>query len=142
MCTTAATQGFDPAVLAGALAAAVTFQVVSNGVSEVLVASSATSAATALAERIPAACAHYREKVGGKTVTYNVQQQAVSGIGKQAEAVNVRAVGGAASDNLWSLIYRGAGFVGTVTVVGPNASEAAVQELGQQAYAYAAKTLA
>ena len=40
---------------------------------------------------------------------------------------------------MWSLIYRGAGFVGTVTVVGPNASEKAVQELGQQAYAFAAK---
>ena len=141
VCTTAATEGFDPAVLAGALAAAVTFQVVSNGVSEVLVATSDKSAATALAGRIPAECAHYREKVGGKTVTYSVQEQAVSGIGKQAEVLNVRAVGGATADNLWSLIYRGAGFVGTVTVVGPNASEEAVQELGQQAYAFAAKTL-
>ena len=48
---------------------------------------------------------------------------------------------GAKSDGLWSLIYQGKGFVGTVTVAGPNASKKAVTELGQQAYAYANKTL-
>jgi len=141
-CTVAATQGFDPTVLAGAPAAAVTFEVASNGVAEVLVASSAKSAATALAGQIPKECASYKEKVGGKTMTYGITEQAVTGVGKQAKALNVRAVGGAASDNMWSLIYRGTGFVGTVTVTGPNASEKAVQELGQQAYAFAAKTLA
>lgn len=140
-CTVAATEGFDPTVLAGAPAAAVTFRVAANGVSEVLVATSGKAAAAALAGRIPAACARYQEKVGGKTITYNVTEQAVTGVGKQAKVLNVRAVGGAASDNLWSLIYRGSGFVGTVTVIGPNASAEAVQELGQQAYAFAAKTL-
>ena len=141
-CTVAATEGFDPAVLAGSPAAAVTFRVAANGVSEVLIVSSDKSAATALAGLIPAGCASYKEKAGGKTVTYGITEQAVTGIGKQAKALNVRAVGGAPSDNLWSLIYRGKGFVGMVTVVGPNASEEAVQELGQQAYAFAAKTLA
>lgn len=139
-CAVAATQGFDPTVLTGAPAAAVTFRVAANGVSEVLIASSGKSAATALAGRIPAACHRYEEKVGGKTVTFGVKEQAVTGIGRQAEALNAQAPG-AASDNLWSLIYRGADFVGTVTVIGPNASEKAVQELGQQAYAFAAKTL-
>jgi len=140
-CTVAAAEGFVPAVLAGAPAVAVTFRVAANGVSEVLVATSGKAAAAALAGRIPAACARYQEKVGGRTITYNVTEQAVTGVGKQAKALNVRAVGGAASDNLWSLIYRGSGFVGTVTVIGPNASAEAVQELGQQAYAFAAKTL-
>ena len=141
-CTVAATQGFNPTVLAGAPAAAVTFRVASNGVSEILVVSSDKSAATALAAQIPAECTHYKAKVGGKTLTYGITEQTVTGVGKAAKALNVRAAGGGASDNLWSLIYRGAGFVGTVTVVGPNASEEAVQELGQQAYAFAAKTLA
>ena len=141
-CAVAATQGFDPTVLAGAPAAAVTFRVAANGVSEVLVVSSDKSAATALASQLPKECASYKEKVNGKTLTYGITEQAVTGVGKQAKALNVRAVGGAAADNAWSLIYRGAGFVGTVTVVGPNASEKAVQELGQQAYAFAAKTLA
>jgi hypothetical protein len=139
-CATEAIEGFDPAVLVGAPAAAVTFHVGTNGVSEMLIASTATSARSALAGQVPAGCARYQERVQGKTFTFGVREQPVTGVGAQAKALHVQATG-ARADNLWSLIYRGAGFVGTVTVVGPNASEAAVQELGQQAYAYATKTL-
>jgi hypothetical protein len=139
-CAGAATAGFDPTALAGAPAAAVTFRVGTNGVSEVLIASSPKSASTALAGHVPAECARYQEKVQGKTFTYGIKEQAITGIGKQARVLNVHAVG-AKADDLWSLIYRGDGFVGTVTVVGPNASEKAVQELGRQAYAFAAKSL-
>ena len=54
--------------------------------------------------------------------------------------MNVSSAAGG-SDARWSLVYRGAGFVGAVTVAGPNASKTAVRQLGQQAYAYAAKSL-
>jgi hypothetical protein len=140
VCAGAATTGFDPAALAGAPAAAVTFRVGANGVSEVLIASSAASASAALAGHLPAECARYEEKVEGKTFTYGTKEQAIAGIGKEARVLNVHA-DGATSENLWSLIYRGADFVGAVTVIGPNASELAVRELGQQAYAFAAKSL-
>lgn len=139
-CTVAAVQLFDPAVFAGAPAAAVTFTVEKNAVSEVLVASSAKSAAEALAAHVPTACARYSAQVGGKTVGYTVKEQQVTGVGTQAKALNIQEAGGA-TGNQWSLVYLGTGFVGTVMVVGPNASEKAVQELGQQAYAFAAKTL-
>jgi hypothetical protein len=139
-CANAAAQGFDPAALSGAQAAAVTFKVASNGVSEVLIASSAKAASTALAGHVAAQCAKYQEKVDGKTFKYTLTEKAVTGIGRQARELNVQAVG-TSSGNSWSLIYRGTGFVGTVTVIGPNASEKAVRELGQQAYAFAAKSL-
>jgi len=135
-----AAAGFNPTALAASPAAAVTFKVGSNGVSEVLIASSAKTAATALAGHIPAECANYQAKVGGKTYTYAATEQKVTGIGQQAQVLSVQAAG-AQSNNRWSLIYRGKGFVGTVTVVGPNASKEAIMELGQQAYAYAAKSL-
>lgn len=139
-CAGSATEGFDPTMPATAPAAAVTFQVGANGVSEVLVASSGTSASTALAWHVPAGCGQYKEKAGDKTVTYDVKEQPVTGVGAQAEALNAQAIG-TSSDDRWSLLYQGARFIGMVTVVGPNASEKAVQELGQQAYAFAAKTL-
>jgi hypothetical protein len=139
-CTAAATSGFNPTALAAAPAAAVTFQVGTNGISEVLIASSAKSASTVLAAGIPAECAKYQAKVAGKTYTYGTTEQAVTGIGEQARVLNVQAVG-AKSDDRWSLMYRGKGFVGTVTVIGPNASEQAVMELGEQAYAFAVKSL-
>jgi hypothetical protein len=139
-CATAAQNGFRPAALRGAEAAGVTFQVAKNMVSEVLIASPAGSASAALAALVPAQCARYVAKAGGKSVTYSVSETAVTGIGKQARALDVHPNGGAVQE-MWSLIYRGSGFVGTVTVVGPNASELAVRELGQQAYAFAAKSL-
>jgi hypothetical protein len=132
--------GFNPDVLAGSPAAAATFRVGKNGVSEMLVASSVRVAASALAGQFPAACAHYRETVDGRIFRYTASESAINGIGKQALVLNVRPAG-ATVDDLWSLVYRGAGFVGSVTVVGPNASGAAVRELGEQAYAFAARSL-
>jgi hypothetical protein len=139
-CAGTVTAGFNPTALAGAPAAAVTFRLGTDAASEVLIASSANSASTALAGRVPAECARYEAKVAGKTFTYGTKEEAIAGIGEQAQILNVHAVG-AKSDDLWSLIYQGTGFVGTVTVVGPNASEQAVKELGKQAYAFAAKSL-
>ena len=140
-CAGAVSAGFGSAVLAQAPAAAVTFRVGGNAVSEVLTATSADSASAVLAGRVPGGCATYRVKVAGKTVRYGLTDKAVTGIGRQARVLNVH-TGGSAPVNQWSLVYRGAGFVGTVTVVGPNASELAVRELAQQAYAYAARALA
>jgi len=140
-CAKAATKGFDLTALAAAPAATVTFRVGGNAVSEVLVASTAASGSAVIAARVPTECARYEEKAAGKTLKYVLTEEAVTGIGQQARALNTYP-DGATSDNLWSLIYRGKGFIGTVTVVGPNASELAVRELGEQAYAFAAKTLA
>jgi hypothetical protein len=140
-CAQATQTGFDPTVLADSPAAAVTFKVDANGVSEVLVSSPDSVASTALAGQLPAACASFKETVDGKTLTYTATESALTGIGTQARMLNVRSSAGSA-DDLWSLVYRGKGFIGVVTVVGPNASQAAVRELGQQAYTYAAKSLA
>jgi hypothetical protein len=139
-CAAAARNGFEPTVLRGAEAAGVTFKVAKNLVSEVLVSSTGRSALAAISGLVPAQCTRYVAKAGGKSVTYSVSQAAVTGIGTQAKSLEVHPSGDGAQE-MWSLIYRGAGFVGMVTVAGPNASQQAVRELGQQAYAFAAKTL-
>jgi hypothetical protein len=127
-------------VLGSAPAAAVTFRVGANGVSEVLAAPADSAAAAALGTQVRAGCTRYRATSSGKTYQYTVQQSWVTGIGKQARLLNVSPAG-RPHGNVWSLVYRGEGFVGAITVVGPNASESAVRQLGQQAYAYATKTL-
>ena len=127
-------------VLGGAPAAVVTFQVGANGVSEVLAAPADSAAAAALSTHIRAGCTRYRATTSGKTQQYTVAQSWVTGIGKQARLLSVSPAG-QPSGTVWSLVYRGDGFIGAITVVGPNASESAARELGQQAYAYAAKTL-
>jgi hypothetical protein len=139
-CAQATRTGFDSTALANSPAAAVTFKVDANGVSEVLVSSPDSIAASALAGHLSIACAHFKETADGKTVTYTATESTLTGVGKQARVLNVQSSAGRA-DDLWSLVYRGKGFVGVVTVVGPNASQAAVRELGEQAYTYAAKSL-
>jgi hypothetical protein len=98
-------------------------------------------AATALANRLPAGCAHYTATVQGKTFHYSVQETPVTGLANQARALNVKAAGYAQVD-VWSVVYRADGFVGAVTMVGPDATEASVKKLATQAYQYAAQTLA
>jgi hypothetical protein len=137
-CASHEPDGFNAAVIAGAPAAAITFRVGHNGVSEMLVSSPAAS--RALAAKVPAQCARYEETIGGKTFKYTVKESSVTGIGTEAHVLNVRSTGGTA-DDMWSLVYRGPGFVGSVTVVGPGASEVAVKSLGKQAYAFATKEL-
>jgi hypothetical protein len=139
-CAQALRTGLDAAALDGATAALVTFKVGGNEVSELLAAAPGTAAAGALAGRLPASCAHYKATVGGKSVSYTVTESSLAGVGKQAKVLGVSSAAGGA-DAVWSLVYRGSGFVGTVSVAGPNASQTAVRQLGQQAYEYAAKSL-
>jgi hypothetical protein len=125
----------DTGALGGAPAAVVNFRVGSDGVSEVL-AASGNSAAAAVGKPIPASCTHYSAAGGGKTFQYAVRQDWIQGIGtRSARVLNISCV--KQGSNVWSILYRGSGFVGAITVVGPNASEDAVRQLGQQAYSYA-----
>jgi hypothetical protein len=133
----------DTGALGSAPAAVVSFRVGTNGVSEVLAAPADAATAAALGKPIPADCERYSASVGHQTYQYAVHQDWVRGIGKRpARVLNITTVGRPPSaEEVWSLLYEGEGFVGAVTVVGPDASEIAVRELGQQAYAFAAKSL-
>jgi hypothetical protein len=140
-CAGAAVTGFNSPAFAHAPASVVTFRVGHDGVSEVLVSATPQVAATALANRLPAGCAHYTATVQGKTFHYSVQEVPVTGLAEQARALNVKAAGYAQVD-VWSVVYRADGFVGAVTMVGPDATEASVKKLATQACQYAAQTLA
>jgi hypothetical protein len=139
-CAQATVTGFNSATFAGAPASVETFRVGRDGVSEVIVAASAATAAQALAAKLPSGCAHYRATVDGKTFSYSVKELAVPGIAEQARALNVKAAGYADVD-VWSVVYRGDGFVGAVTIVGPDASEQGAKVLAQEAYTRAAGSL-
>jgi hypothetical protein len=139
-CAQATLTGFNSATFANSPAAVTTFRVGRNGVSEVLMAPSASTAAEALGKGVPAGCAHYSAVVSGKTFNYEVNDSAVSGVGTEARALNIKAVGYPEID-VWSLVYRGNGLVGAITIVGQNASEAAAHSLAEQAYKYAVNRL-
>jgi hypothetical protein len=139
-CAQATVTGFNSAAFAGAPASVVTFRVGRDGVSEVIVAAAPVTAARALAARLPAGCAHYHATVQGKTFAYTVKEIPVSGIAEQARALNVRAAGYADVD-VWSVVFRADGYVGAVTIVGPDASEQGAKVLAKDAYTRAAGSL-
>ena len=139
-CAQATETGFNSAAFAHAPASVVTFRVGQDGVSEVLVSTTPDAATTALGDTLPAGCAHYSATVDGKTFRYTVREAPLSGLAQKARALNVRAAGYASVD-VWSVVYQGTGFVGAVTMVGPDSSEAGVKTLAQEAYAHAAAAL-
>jgi hypothetical protein len=139
-CADATVAGFNSVAFARAPAAVVTFRVGRDGVSEVLVSASSQLAKTALTDQLPAGCAYYKATIDGKTYSYAVRQSTVAGLADQARALNVKASGYAQVD-VWSVVYRGPGFVGAVTMVGPTATLRGVKTLAGQAYSHAEQSL-
>jgi hypothetical protein len=139
-CAEASVTGFNSASFARAPAAVVTFRVGRDGVSDVLVSASPRLAVIAVGNKLSAGCSHYNASANGKTFRYSVREGVVTGIGNQARVLNVKAAGYAQVD-VWSVVYRGNGFVGAVTMVGPDASEHGVTTLARNAYAHAEQSL-
>ena len=139
-CGQASPTGFNASQLASAPTAVETFRVGDNGVSEVLMAVSGAAASGALGRQVPLGCSHYSAVVKGKKYNYAIKDSWVSGIGNQAHILNVQTTGQSKA-SVWSIAYRGHGIVGAITVEGPDASEAAVRQLGKQSYAYAVNRL-
>jgi hypothetical protein len=139
-CGEASVTGFNSALFTHAPASVVTFRVGRDGVSEVLVTATPQIATTAMGDQLPAGCTHYSATVGGRTFHYTVKETALSGVGQSARALNVKAAGYSQVD-VWSVVYQADGFVGAVTMVGPDSSKAGVQQLATQAYDYANQSL-
>jgi hypothetical protein len=139
-CAQTTVTGFSSPSFAGVPATVSTFRVGSNGVSEVLLAPPPATAALALGHQVPAACTRYTATVKGRTFVYTVSERTVRNLGQAARAMNIRATGSQSID-VWSVVYRASGFVGAVTIVGPDASADTATALAAQAYAHAARTL-
>lgn len=139
-CAQTTVTGFNSPPFAQVPATVSTLRVGSNGVSEVLLAPSAATAALAMRDQVPASCARYTATSQDETFVYTVSEQSVHHLGQAARAMNIRATG-AENINVWSVVYRASGFVGAVTIVGPNASASVATTLAAQACAHAARTL-
>ena len=139
-CAQATVTGFNSAAFTHAPASVVTFRVGRDGVSEVLVSATPDVATSAIANKLPAGCEHYTATVGGKTFHYSVKEAPIGGLANEARALNVKAAG-YSQVNVWSVVYRADGFVGAVTIVGPDATAASAKKLASQAYAFAHQSL-
>jgi hypothetical protein len=139
-CALAARTGLDSAALADAPATMVSFRDGSAGVSEVLLAPSGSLAASVLSQAQPRSCRHYRAVVSGRTYTYTVRNEPAPRIGESARETNIHA-SGAASLEVWTIIYRANGYVGAITLVGPAATRQELESIAWRAYGTAQQKL-
>ncbi|MGH3224492.1 MAG: hypothetical protein ACRDPY_38400, partial [Streptosporangiaceae bacterium] len=143
-CAQATMTAFHTPAFSAAPAAVVTFRAGRDGVSEVLVSAPPRLAETALGGLLPAGCDSYTATVDGETFRYQAREVPLGGLPEkswaQARALNVQAAGYADVD-VWSVVYRGEGFVGAITMVGPDVSEQGVKNLAIRAYATADRVL-
>ena len=130
-CAQATVTGFNSAAFTHAPASVVTFRVGRDGVSEVLV--SATPDVAPIGARQQAAwpaASTTPPRSDGKTFHYSVKESPIAGLGNEARALNVKAAG-YSQVNVWSVVDPADGFVGAVTIVGPDASQGEREEAGQ-----------
>ncbi|HLI36472.1 MAG TPA: hypothetical protein VKV80_03930 [Streptosporangiaceae bacterium] len=139
-CARATLTGFNSPSFAGVPAAVVTFMVGRNGITDVLLAPPAATAAAALDKGVPAGCARYRATEGGKTYVYKITDEPVTGVADAARAIDI-SVSGPSTMDIWSVVYRAPKFMGAVIIDGPAASQDVAKTLAIQAYAHAAKVL-
>jgi hypothetical protein len=139
-CARAAGTGLGSAALAGVPATVASFRGRRAGVSEVLLAPPGDLAALALGHPVPQWCARYRAVAGGRVFTYWVREMPAPRLGIAARELNVHAVGTTSID-VWTVIYRAAGYVAAITLVGPAATRGQVEAIARMAYAKAQQQL-
>jgi hypothetical protein len=74
-------------------------------------------------------------------VTFRIGRDGVSEVLVSATPDVAHSAAGYSQVNVWSVVYRADGFVGALTIVGPDASQASAKKLASQAYAYARQSL-
>jgi hypothetical protein len=139
-CARAATTGLDSPAFSSAPAAVVSFQRSQRAVSEALLAPAPGVTAQALGHPVPAGCGHYRARAGGRTFNYAVKEEPAPHLGLGAREIRVHASGAATTD-VWLVIYRTSGYVGAVMLRGSGSTGKQAQAIARQAYARAQQTL-
>lgn len=139
-CAHAASTGLDSTAFNSAPAAVTSFRQSQRGISEVLLAPAASIAPRALGHKVPAGCSHYRAVAGGRTFSYVVKDERAPRVGLGAREIRVHA-SGAASTDIWTVIYRANGYVGAITLIGRGTTSKQAQQVTAAAYARAEHVL-
>lgn len=139
-CARAAATGLDSSAFNSAPAAVVSFRRGQRGISEVLLAPAAGVAPQALGHPVPAGCAHYRVRAGGRTYSYTIKDERPPNLGLAAREIRVHASGAATTD-IWTVIYRTSGYVGAVTLMGKGTTGKQAQQIAKEACTRAQRML-
>lgn len=112
-------------------------------VTETLVAVSARVAEEQISRRVPALCHTFQAKVAGQTSTHQVIESTPDRhqIGEGSRTVGLVTMSGTLKVTMWFVVFKARGYLGTVSVYGPDATRSQVEDLGRQALAQAERIL-
>jgi hypothetical protein len=112
-------------------------------ITETLVAVPAGVAEEQISRRVPALCHTFRAKVAGQTSTHQVIESTPDRhqIGEGSRTVGLVTMSGTLKVTMWFVVFKAHGYLGTVSVYGPDATRSQVEDLGRQALAQAERIL-
>ncbi|MEV4257521.1 hypothetical protein AB0J52_30560, partial [Spirillospora sp. NPDC049652] len=84
--------------------------------------------------RVPSGCLVFKTRVGTQTAEHRVSEFPGGTIGKGSRTVGVSTISGGSHTRAWYVVLRGRHCVATVSLFGPNATRAEVEQIARQAY--------
>jgi hypothetical protein len=106
-----------------------------------LIAVPSATAEQQLRVRVPAGCRSFRAKIGQQWSTHEVIEVHGQGIGLGARTVGVTTTTGSTAVKTWYVVLRGRGYLGTITLYGPNVTRTEAERLARQTYDHAERIL-
>lgn len=114
-----------------------------QSVSAVLMAVATRAAERQLEVRVPEGCRTFRSKVGGQWSSHEVIEagQGSGSLGLGSRTVGVTTITGSTAVKTWYVLMHGRGYLGTITLYGPNVTRAEAEQLARNAYEQAERIL-
>jgi hypothetical protein len=112
-----------------------------TSLTETLMAVGPDVAARQVRVRVPAACRTFRVKAGRGWVTDTITEAGGARIGEGSRTAGVATTNATASVHTWFVVLRSRGYLATITLYGPGATQAEAERLARQAYQQAERIL-
>jgi hypothetical protein len=112
-----------------------------TSVTETLMAVGPDVAARQVRVRAAPDCRSFRVKVGATWVSDTIVEPAGTRIGEGSRTAGIRTTSGATTVRTWFVVLRSRGYLATITLYGPGATQAEAERLARQAYQQAERIL-
>jgi hypothetical protein len=112
-----------------------------QSVTETLMAVGPDVAARQVRVRIPAGCRSIRVKVGGAWVSDTLVEPSGAHIGEGSRTAGVLTNTGTTAVRTWFVVLRSRGYLATITLYGPGATQAEAERFAHRAYQQAERIL-
>ncbi|GAA0948420.1 hypothetical protein GCM10009550_24750 [Actinocorallia libanotica] len=112
-------------------------------ITQTLLAVSELTATEEIGRRVPALCRTFRTKVGGRWSTHQVVEATPDRrfVGDGSRTVGLLTMSGSTKVTMWFVVFRGRGYLGTISVYGAKASRREAERIGTLAHEQAARVL-